>query len=66
MPSATAEREVPLLVLGLGNLLCGDDALGVEAVRFLAEEYEFPDGVRVLDGGTLACRCCPTSSTRGT
>lgn len=42
-----------LLVLGLGNVLCGDDGLGVEAVRRLLEEYEPPDGVQVLDGGTL-------------
>lgn len=59
MPSASAEREVPLLVLGLGNLLCGDDGLGVEAVRVLAEEYEFPEGVRVLDGGTLGLSLLP-------
>jgi len=59
MPSATAERSIPLLVLGLGNLLCGDDALGPEAVRILAEECEFPDGVRVLDGGTLGLSLLP-------
>lgn len=42
-----------LLVLGLGNVLCGDDGLGVEAVRRLLEEYEPPASVQVLDGGTL-------------
>ncbi len=59
MPSATAERATSLLVLGLGNLLCQDDGLGVEAVRILAEEYDFPDGVRVLDGGTLGLSLLP-------
>jgi hydrogenase maturation protease len=42
-----------LLVLGLGNVLCGDDGLGIEAVRRLLEAYGPSDGVQVLDGGTL-------------
>lgn len=42
-----------LLVLGLGNVLCGDDGLGVAAVARLAERYEIGPGVRVADGGTL-------------
>ena len=43
----------PLLVLGLGNVLCTDDGLGVAAVEALARTYRLPPGVRVLDGGTL-------------
>jgi hydrogenase maturation protease len=42
-----------LLVLGLGNLLCGDDGLGVTAVNAIARRYRVPEGVRLLDGGTL-------------
>lgn len=42
-----------LLVLGLGNILCGDDGLGVRVVQALGHEYEVPPGVRLLDGGTL-------------
>jgi hydrogenase maturation protease len=42
-----------LLVLGLGNVLCGDDGLGVAAVELLRRQYRIPEGVRVLDGGTL-------------
>jgi hydrogenase maturation protease len=42
-----------LLVLGLGNVLCGDDGLGVAAVARLAERYEIAPEVRVADGGTL-------------
>ena len=49
---ATAESP-PLLILGLGNLLCGDDGLGVVAIEELQRRYEVPDRVRVLDGGTL-------------
>lgn len=42
-----------LLILGLGNLLCADDGVGVRAAAVLAREYTLPEGVRVLDGGTL-------------
>lgn len=42
-----------LIVLGLGNVLCGDDGVGVEAVWLLRQSYELPPEVRLLDGGTL-------------
>ncbi len=42
-----------LLVLGLGNVLLGDDGLGVAAVARLEREFQIPPGVRVADGGTL-------------
>ncbi len=41
------------LVLGLGNILLRDEGVGVRVVERLQELYEFPAGVRVLDGGTL-------------
>jgi hydrogenase maturation protease len=44
-----ARQEV--LLLGIGNLLLGDDGVGVHAVRRLAEQ-ELPPGVEMLDGGT--------------
>lgn len=39
-------------VLGLGNVLMGDDAVGPYAVRTLHARYEFPEGVSVIDLGT--------------
>lgn len=48
----TPER-IATLVLGLGNVLCGDDGVGVIAVHLLRRIYELPPGVRVVDGGTL-------------
>lgn len=48
-----------LLVLGLGNLLCGDDGLGVAAVDRLVHHYDVPAGARVLDGGTLGLSLLP-------
>ena len=41
-----------IAVLGLGNVLMGDDAAGPWAVAMLDAEYEMPDGVEVLDLGT--------------
>jgi hydrogenase maturation protease len=40
-----------VLVLGIGNLLMGDEGVGVHAARVLEAE-SLPAGVDVLDGGT--------------
>jgi hydrogenase maturation protease len=42
---------VPVLVVGCGNLLRGDDAVGPMLVRHLWERG-VPDGVELVDGGT--------------
>ena len=39
------------LVLGLGNVIMGDEGVGVHVVRAL-EKHTLPDGVECLDGGT--------------
>ncbi len=46
-------KATELLVLGLGNVLLGDDGLGAAAVARLERQYHIPMGVRVEDGGTL-------------
>ncbi len=40
-----------ILVLGIGNLLMGDEGVGIHAVRRLEDEA-LPPGVDVVDGGT--------------
>lgn len=45
----------PVLVLGLGNTLLGDDGVGVHVVRQLAAEL-VPTGLCPIDGGTLGFR----------
>jgi hydrogenase maturation protease len=40
-----------ILVLGIGNVLLGDEGIGVHAVRVL-EEKAFPSNISFLDGGT--------------
>ena len=45
------ERLGDLLVLGIGNVLMGDEGVGVHVVRHL-EKLGVPVGVELLDGGT--------------
>jgi hydrogenase maturation protease len=47
------EAEAPVVrIIGLGNVLMGDDALGPWVIHHLQETYEFPEGVQLLDCGT--------------
>ncbi|MDP2854300.1 MAG: HyaD/HybD family hydrogenase maturation endopeptidase [Smithellaceae bacterium] len=40
-------------VLGIGNILMGDEGFGVHFVRWFSKRYRTPDDVRIVDGGTL-------------
>ena len=40
-----------ILIMGVGNVLMGDEGVGVHAVRLL-ERRAWPAGVSLLDGGT--------------
>ncbi len=40
-------------VLGIGNILWADEGFGVRAVEALHAAYAFPEGVELVDGGTL-------------
>jgi len=42
----------PIRILGVGNVLCTDDGLGPYAIKVLEAQYEFPEGVEVIDVGT--------------
>jgi hydrogenase maturation protease len=48
-PEAANQKKT--LVLGLGNVLMGDEGIGVHVVRAL-EKHTLPAGVECLDGGT--------------
>jgi hydrogenase maturation protease len=52
-------ERIPLLVLGLGNVLLEDDGVGSAAVSRLLDRFSAPSGVRVLDGGTLGLSLLP-------
>jgi len=42
--------RTPVLVLGLGNVVCTDDGAGIAAIHMLIREYDLPEGVVALDG----------------
>ena len=50
-----------ILVLGIGNILFGDEGIGVHMINYLDEKYEFKGEhqVDLVDGGTLAQRLIP-------
>lgn len=45
-------RDLKVLVLGIGNLLLQDEGAGVRAVEEFGRRYAVPEGVELLDGGT--------------
>ncbi|NIN65755.1 MAG: hydrogenase maturation protease [Anaerolineae bacterium] len=47
----TEESESRILIVGVGNLLLGDEGVGIHAVREL-EKRSLPAYVHVVDGGT--------------
>lgn len=50
-----------ILILGIGNILFGDEGIGVHLIHYLRQKYRFegPHQVELIDGGTLAHRLIP-------
>ena len=44
-------NATPVLILGIGNYLMGDEGVGVHLIQELEKE-KLPEGVQLLDGGT--------------
>lgn len=53
------EDKKKIGILGIGNLIVGDEGFGVHAVRYLEENYDFPDSVLIKDGGTAGIYMSP-------
>ena len=51
-PGLTA-KSGDVVVLGLGNVLLGDDGIGAAAIARIERDYRLPPGVRLVEGGTL-------------
>ncbi|MDY0292212.1 MAG: HyaD/HybD family hydrogenase maturation endopeptidase [Desulfuromonadaceae bacterium] len=39
-------------IMGLGNLLLSDEGFGVHCIQYLEKNYQLPENVEVIDGGT--------------
>ena len=48
-----------IALIGLGNILLKDEGVGVHAVEALKRNCEFPEEVRLIDGGTLGLDLLP-------
>ena len=55
----TDQPHISVLVLGIGNLVMSDDAVGVLVAQNLQKRYRFADNVEILDGGTLGLDLLP-------
>jgi len=53
------ETASDLLVLGLGNVLLGDDGAGPAVIAWLRQTRRVPNGTRLFDGGTLGLSLLP-------
>ena len=47
------------VVMGAGNILMGDDGIGVHVIRALKEHGGLPDGVDLIDAGTATLDALP-------
>jgi len=55
----------PILVLGLGNPIMGDDGVGIIALEQFRQLYGEPDGVELMDGGTWGMNLLPWIESAG-
>lgn len=51
MNEMTKSKKTKILILGIGNILMGDEGIGVHVIWDL-EKKKMPEGVELLDGGT--------------
>lgn len=51
---AHAPQPGRAVLLGVGNILLTDEGVGVRAIERFERQFELPDNVAVLDGGTSA------------
>jgi hydrogenase maturation protease len=58
-PIQTGTDPRPLTVLGIGNILLGDDGIGVRVVQELAGDAGLPPATEVVDGGTRGLELLP-------
>lgn len=45
-----------ITILGVGNILLKDEGVGVRVIERLDNAFQFPDNIRIVDGGVLGMR----------
>jgi len=51
--------KMTVAVVGIGNLLMGDDGVGINVIETLSHRYKLPPEVILLDGGTKSIELLP-------
>lgn len=58
------EVLLSIAIFGIGNILLSDDGVGIHLINRLKNEYTFPDGVDIIDGGTKGLDLLPLLENR--
>lgn len=53
-----------VLVLGVGNVLLSDEAIGVRVVEAFEKRFDVPDFVEIMDGGTAGMELMEAMASR--
>lgn len=51
--------EKKIGIIGIGNLICGDEGFGVHTINYFEENYIFPENVLLKDAGTAGIYMSP-------
>lgn len=51
--------EKKIGIVGIGNLICGDEGFGIHTINYLEENYLFPENVLLHDAGTAGIYLSP-------
>ena len=55
----TQQTDKKIAILGIGNLIIGDEGFGVHTVKYLEDNFIFPDNVVIVDAGTAGIYMSP-------
>ncbi len=53
------KTEKKIGIIGIGNLICGDEGFGIHTIQYLENTYHFPENVLLKDAGTAAIYMSP-------
>ncbi|MBU2511590.1 HyaD/HybD family hydrogenase maturation endopeptidase [bacterium] len=44
------------VILGVGNILHSDDGIGIKILKYLESQFQFPEEIELVDGGTVGAQ----------